>query len=308
MENRYGQLNMAHIKVNKTEISDLSRNSIHKTVEIKYKLSEKGQKKSVLSGGDGMRDQTLHAYVTPELLESSTIKHDGTVVWYFFSYQKPLRWRIRSATNDQSNKPELVLEEETVAVMFDEPQTVESIVAYYNGLQEALKIEAQRLDELRRQLEQTELPEQIMLWERSKKVVAKDIFSRGFNCSQAVLGVFCEQLGLERELAFKISTGFGGGLRQGEVCGAVTGAVMVIGLKHGHHIEGDTETKQKVYQLTQEFIDRFKEKHQSIICKDLLGYSVAVPKEYELIKEKQLFTTLCPQLIADAVEILQEID
>jgi len=135
---------------------------------------------------------------------------------------------------------------------------------------------------------------------------AKDIFSRGFNCSQAVFGVFCEELGLEQELAYKIATSFGGGLRQGEVCGAVTGALMAIGLKCGHHIEGDKDTKLEGYQLTQDFIDRFKEKHQTIICKELLGYSVADPREYQTIKDKKLFKTICPELIADAVEILQD--
>lgn len=139
-----------------------------------------------------------------------------------------------------------------------------------------------------------------------KKEAAKDIFSRGFNCSQAVFGVFCEELGLEREIAYKIATSFGGGLRQGEVCGAVTGALMVIGLKYGHHIEGDKDTKHREYQLTQDFIDRFKEKRQTIICKELLGYSVADPQEYQTIKDKKLFKAICPQLIEDAVEILEE--
>ncbi|OEF96650.1 hypothetical protein BHF68_07800 [Desulfuribacillus alkaliarsenatis] len=147
-----------------------------------------------------------------------------------------------------------------------------------------------------------------MLWERSKKVVAKDIFARGFNCSQAVIGVFCDELGLERESAFKIATGFGGGLRQGEVCGAVTGAIMVIGLRYGHHCEGDNEAKQETYKLTNQFIEKFKEKHKTIICKELLGYNVANPDEYAQIKDKQLFTKVCPQFIADAVEILQEME
>lgn len=134
---------------------------------------------------------------------------------------------------------------------------------------------------------------------------AVNIFNNGFNCSQAVLSVFCEDFGLDKETALKISTGFGGGCRKGEICGAVTGAIMALGLKYGHYVEGDVETKNKAYSLTKEFISRFEEKNESIICKRLLGYDLTIESELAIIKEKGLFNSICPKVIVDAIEILE---
>lgn len=139
-----------------------------------------------------------------------------------------------------------------------------------------------------------------------KKEEAINIFNNGFNCSQAVLSVFCEDLGLDKKTALRISSGFGGGLRKGEVCGAVSGAIMTLGLKHGHFIEGDTESKDKSYAVTKEFIRRFEEKNESIVCKKLLGYDLSEESQYNIINEKGLFHSICPRVIIDAIDILQD--
>lgn len=141
----------------------------------------------------------------------------------------------------------------------------------------------------------------------SKKEAACQIFASGFNCSQAVLAVFCEDFGLEKSIAYKISTGFGGGLRQGEVCGAVTGAVMAIGLYKGHHVQEDTENKEATYELTKKVVELFKEKHSSIICRSLLGLDLADEQQYQTIKEQELFKKKCPNYVADAVQIVEEL-
>lgn len=132
-------------------------------------------------------------------------------------------------------------------------------------------------------------------------------FNNGFNCCQAVLTVFAEEIGLNKDDALKIATGFGGGIRKGEVCGAVTGAVMVLGLKYGDNIAGDKKTKEKVYQLTVEFQNRFEEIHGTTICKKLLGYNVSCDKDMIEIYEKGLFNEICPQLIKDAIRILNKL-
>lgn len=75
----------------------------------------------------------------------------------------------------------------------------------------------------------------------SKKEKALNYFSQKFNCSQAVLSTFAEELGISEELALKIGTEFGGGARRGELCGAVSGALMVLGLKYGHFHKGNDE-------------------------------------------------------------------
>jgi len=139
----------------------------------------------------------------------------------------------------------------------------------------------------------------------NREETATDYFGRGYNCSQAVLVTFCEELGMNKEMALKISTGFGGGMRKGEVCGAVTGALMVLSLKYGHYIEGDTVSKAQNYAITKEFQEKFKALNKTVQCRELLGYDLSKADEMEVIKEKNLFAVVCPKMIQDAVRILE---
>ncbi|MBC8061836.1 MAG: GNAT family N-acetyltransferase [Clostridiaceae bacterium] len=141
----------------------------------------------------------------------------------------------------------------------------------------------------------------------NKSEKAALIFNQGFNCSQAVFSVFCEELGLGEEVALKISCGFGGGMCQGEVCGAVTGAVMALGLKYGQSKSEDTESKEKTYEVVKEFCDSFKAIHSSIICKDLLDFDLSKENGRKIAREKGLFTNKCPKAIKDAINILEQI-
>lgn len=134
---------------------------------------------------------------------------------------------------------------------------------------------------------------------------AISIFEDGFNCAQAVLSVYSNDLLIDRELALKIASGFGGGSRNGELCGAVSGAIMVLGLKDGHYIKGDNELKHRSYRLAKEFTDRFREVHGDIVCKNLLGYDLSIPEEYKILEEKGMFKTECPKFISTAVSILE---
>lgn len=139
-----------------------------------------------------------------------------------------------------------------------------------------------------------------------RKTEALELFSSGFNCSQSVIAVFCDDLSVSREVALKITTGFGGGLRNGELCGAVSGAAMVIGMKEGHYIKGDNESKSKSYRLTKEFTDEFRAVNGDIVCKKLLGYDLSKPEEYIILDEKGAFQTECPKYILSAIEILED--
>jgi C_GCAxxG_C_C family probable redox protein len=124
------------------------------------------------------------------------------------------------------------------------------------------------------------------------------------NCSQAVLTAFCEELGLERNLALKLAMGFGGGMgRAGLTCGAVTGAYMVIGLKQP---QVTAETKEKVYCLVRDFSREFARIHGSTECRKLLGYDLSRPEEYAEAQAKGLFTTVCPRMVAGSIEILEK--
>ena len=115
-------------------------------------------------------------------------------------------------------------------------------------------------------------------------------------------------MGIDRERALRVAGAFGGGMgRMGATCGAVTGAFMAIGLKCGKVRAEDDAAREKTYELVREFVTRFQSRHGSMSCKELLGYDLSNPQEREKAKEKGLFDTLCPQLVRDAVEILEEI-
>lgn len=133
-------------------------------------------------------------------------------------------------------------------------------------------------------------------------------FKEGFNCSQSVLSTYSKLFGLNHEVALKIAQAFGGGMsRMGQTCGAVTGAFMVIGLKHGKVKAEDEEAKEKSYKIVREFVKRFKSLHGSIMCKDLLGYDLDNPEERRQAEEKQICEIRCPEFVKNAVEILEKL-
>ena len=138
--------------------------------------------------------------------------------------------------------------------------------------------------------------------------LAAACFKEGFSCSQAVLSACGGRFGLDRETALRVAGAFGGGMaRRGETCGAVTGAFMVIGLKHGKIKADDNTAREKTYDLAKEFTVKFVSRNKSIICKELLGYDLSTPEGREAVKEKKLATTICPKFVQDAVEIVEEI-
>lgn len=141
----------------------------------------------------------------------------------------------------------------------------------------------------------------------SKAERALELFSNNFNCSQAVLTAFAPDFGLDEKLALMLGTSFGGGARNGELCGAVSGALMVLGLKYGHFDSADNEQKSRAYSIAAEYTRRYKEANGSIVCRDLLGYDLTKPDDMACIKEKGLFGDVCPKAIKSAVEILEDV-
>lgn len=143
----------------------------------------------------------------------------------------------------------------------------------------------------------------------SKGDIAKQNFLNGYNCSQAVLLAFCEDFGLEKETALKISEPFGGGMgRMREVCGTITGMFMVLGLAMGNSDAKDGSTKKNVYKSVQELAEKFKQDNGSIICRELLGLQKANKESYvpserttEYYKKRP-----CPELCKYAADILEE--
>jgi C_GCAxxG_C_C family probable redox protein len=133
-------------------------------------------------------------------------------------------------------------------------------------------------------------------------------FNEGFSCSQSVVSSFSEDLGLDQETARKISCGFGAGMaRSGNICGAVTGAIMVIGMKYGKGTAGDDAAKERTYALVQDFLKQFKAKNGSISCTELLGYDLQVPIQRKQAHESGTVAAKCPEFARDAVGILEKI-
>ncbi len=132
-------------------------------------------------------------------------------------------------------------------------------------------------------------------------------FEEGFSCAQSVLAAYSAELGLDATTAVRVAGAFGGGMaRTGQTCGAITGALMVIGLKHGQVRAGDAEAKEATYKVAQEFMERFKALHGAMLCPELIGYDLANPAGRQAARESGALT-LCPRLVEDAVRLLTEL-
>jgi C_GCAxxG_C_C family probable redox protein len=128
----------------------------------------------------------------------------------------------------------------------------------------------------------------------------------GYTCAQSVLSAFAEDLAMPEEFV-RVAAIFGGGVaRSGAMCGGLTGALMVLGVKYGMKSPEDQETKEKGYELANILIERFKEKNGAVTCKELLGYDPGDPDGQKMIGEEQLKVKRCPIFIKDAVEILED--
>jgi len=135
---------------------------------------------------------------------------------------------------------------------------------------------------------------------------ALECFKSGYACSQAVLLAFCEELGMDRGTASKVASGFLGGMgRMGEVCGAVTGAFMVLGLETWTADFPSAEEKNKVIARIREFTETFKQRHGSILCKDLLGCVIGTAEGHKEATDKGLFVSVCRPVVQEAGEILE---
>lgn len=137
---------------------------------------------------------------------------------------------------------------------------------------------------------------------------ARDLFLEGYSCSQAVFIAYCDLTGIDEKAAALIASSFGGGMgRMREVCGAVSGMFMAVGILYGYDDPSATSEKTTHYARIQELAKRFKERNTSIICRDILGKIAAdksfIPQERN---EKYYSTRPCAKMVYDAAEILEQ--
>jgi C_GCAxxG_C_C family probable redox protein len=137
---------------------------------------------------------------------------------------------------------------------------------------------------------------------------AASCFEEGFMCSQALLTAYAVEFGMERQTALKVSAAFGGGMgRMGEICGAVTGAFMVLGLKYGRTEVLDTKSHEKTNRLVKEFAERFKVVNGSIVCRELLGCDLSTAEGRKIFVDSKLRETRCVKYVRDAAEIVEQL-
>lgn len=138
---------------------------------------------------------------------------------------------------------------------------------------------------------------------------AQKYFANYFSCSQSVFAAFAPGLGLSVDNSLKVACAFGAGMgRQQLTCGAVTGALMALGLKYGKGINDSNEKKEQTYALTETFIGKFIEAHGSINCRELLdGLDMNNPADMERIQSEELTKTRCPIYVDTATQIVEEL-
>lgn len=131
-------------------------------------------------------------------------------------------------------------------------------------------------------------------------------FEEGCSCAQAVFSVYAEELGIDRPTAMRVSAGLGGGMgMMAETCGAVTGAYLVLGMKHGGE---DNDARQKAYQMVRQFAQRFKARRGLLLCRELMGCDISTPEGLQSMRDRGLRSSLCSQLVRDAAQILEELE
>ena len=141
---------------------------------------------------------------------------------------------------------------------------------------------------------------------RTKSEVAMAKFLAGYNCAQSVLYAYGPDLGLDGEMALKVATGLGAGMgRRGEVCGALTGGILVLGLKHGRGGQQDRSATEETYQKTLELMARFEKRHGSCFCRVLLdGCDLRTAEGQQHFKEHDLLHNTCVGCVQSVVEAL----
>lgn len=136
---------------------------------------------------------------------------------------------------------------------------------------------------------------------------AEELFCQGYNCAQAVAGAYCEELGIPLNTMLKMSAPFGGGIgRQREVCGAVSGMLMIAGLLYGYDVPEEREHRGECYAMTRELCAAFAERNGSYICREILGARAEVGGKPEIRTEQFYKTRPCVKSVRDAAEVLED--
>ena len=133
---------------------------------------------------------------------------------------------------------------------------------------------------------------------------ASERFNQHYSCSQSVFSAFAPRFSLDEEQALKLASPFGGGVaHQGNVCGAVTGALMPLGLACGN---ATIDKKDETHRVAEEYLKRFRERYDTILCRELIRHDISTTGGMQNARDAGVFKSICPGLVKSAAELLDE--
>ncbi len=129
-------------------------------------------------------------------------------------------------------------------------------------------------------------------------------FARGFNCAQSISSSFAAENGLSEDMALRLAAPFGAGFgRAGETCGALSGALMVLGMRYA---SVRPEHKDEIYAITREFLELFRAQHGTTVCRELVGHDISTPEGLQAAREQNVFGKVCPPLVEQTARALEK--
>ncbi len=125
-------------------------------------------------------------------------------------------------------------------------------------------------------------------------------------CSQAVFAAFAQRFGITEKQALQIGACFGGGMSKAEVCGACTGALMVLGMRYGQFDENDLDSRAAQSAKAAEFLEEFKRRKGSYICREILGCDISTDEGRSFARSNGLYGRYCTEMVRTAAQIVSE--
>ncbi|MBQ8120527.1 MAG: C_GCAxxG_C_C family protein [Ruminococcus sp.] len=135
---------------------------------------------------------------------------------------------------------------------------------------------------------------------------AVELFERRFMCSQAVFAAFAQRFGITEKQALQIGACFGAGMSKAEVCGACTGALMVLGMRYGQFDENDLDSRAAQSAKAAEFLEEFKRRKGSYICREILGCDISTDEGRSFARSNGLYGRYCTEMVRTAAQIVSE--
>ena len=142
----------------------------------------------------------------------------------------------------------------------------------------------------------------------NKSEIASGYMKKGYNCAQSIIKAYASEVGIKEEDAIRMASALGGGVgRNGHICGAVSGAALIIGMKFGSTDPANFQAKEKAYNKTNELLEKFSEENKSVLCKELIPYDMKIPEELKKAREAGVFAKQCLLYVLSAGRILENI-